>query len=234
MATTTTEARNEPGADGPEAGPAPAAGGGRRRGARVHVGELISTVSALVLLVVLFAFAWYGVAGVPDPSYARPAVSGTEDGWNGLPLTRWILLVTIVAVLGSLILHASQRAHGARTDTSRLITGLGTLSSALLVYRVLIALPGDGTVVDQKLGAVLGLLAGLGIAWGGVEAVREQRERAGVPVAHRVRRQGRGPGERPSRGAARGEAPAGGGARGEAPAGGGARGETPAGDAERA
>lgn len=184
MATMTTEARNGPAADGAPAG----AGGRRRRGGSVHVGELISTVSALVLLVVLFAFAWYGVAGVPDPSYARPAVSGTEDGWNGLPLTRWILLVTIIAVLGSLILHATQRAHGARTDTSRLITALGTLSSALLIYRVLIALPGNGTVVDQKLGAVLGLFAGLGIAWGGFEAVREQREHAGVPAAHRVRR----------------------------------------------
>ncbi|HZE04772.1 MAG TPA: hypothetical protein VE127_06100 [Solirubrobacteraceae bacterium] len=197
MATTTAEQRRDPTAGGTAAGGATAGDGERPKAGRVHVGELISTVSALVLLVLLFAFQWYGVAGVPDPSYARPAVSGTEDGWNGLPLTRWVLLVTIIAVLGSLLLHASQRAHGARTDTSRLITILGTLSSALLIYRVLIALPGNGIVIDQKLGAVLGLLAGLGVAWGGYESIREQRARAGVPAARRLRRRGSGAHEHP-------------------------------------
>lgn len=181
MATTTTEHATAPGS-----GPA-ASSAGRHRAARVHVGELISTASALALLVLLFALKWYGVAGVPDPSYARPAVSGTEDGFTGLPVTRWVLLVTIAAVLGSLAVHASQRAHGARTDTSRLIAALGTLSFLLLVYRVLIVLPGSGTVIDQKLGAVLGLLAGLGIAWGGYESIREQRARTAGGPAHRAR-----------------------------------------------
>ena len=36
------------------------------RDANLRRGELVSAVSALALLVVLFSFAWYGVAGVPD------------------------------------------------------------------------------------------------------------------------------------------------------------------------
>jgi hypothetical protein len=141
----------------------------------------------MLLLVLMFAVKWFGVAGVPDPSYARPAVSGAEDAWNGLTGVRWIMLATIVAAVGSVVLHASQRAHGSRTDTSRVIAVLGTITSVLLAYRVLIALPGNGTVIDQKLGAILGLACAVGIAWGGYESIRERRARAGAPVAHRHR-----------------------------------------------
>jgi hypothetical protein len=157
------------------------------RAGRVHVGELISAVSALLLLVLMFAFEWYGVAGVPDPSSARPAISGTEDAWTGLAGIRWIMLATIIAAVGSVALHASQRAHGTRTDTSRVVAALGTITSLLLVYRVLIALPGGGTVIDQKLGAVLGLASAVGIAWGGYESILEQRAHGGDGPAHRRR-----------------------------------------------
>lgn len=154
---------------------------------RVHVGELISAVSALLLLVLMFAVKWYGVAGVPDPSYARPAISGAEDAWTGMAVIRWIILATVIAAVGSVALHASQRTHGTRTDTSRLVAALGTITSLLLVYRVLISLPGGGTVIDQKLGAVLGLACALGIAWGGYESIIEQRARSGAAIAHRSR-----------------------------------------------
>jgi hypothetical protein len=165
------------------------AGGPPARRARVRVGELISAASALVLFVLMFATKWYGVAGVPDPSYARPAISGAEDGWNGLTVVRWVLLATVVAAIGTVFLHASQREHGTKTDTSRLVTALGALSSVLLIYRVLIALPGSGTVIDQKLGAVLGLICALGITWGGYESTLERRADAGSGPrpAHRLR-----------------------------------------------
>lgn len=142
---------------------------------QVRVGELISAVSALALLIVLFATTWYGVAGVPDPSAARPAISTAETGWDGLTVTRWVLLVTVLVALGSVVLHAAQRRQGARTDTSRLIAWLGALSTVLLIYRVLIALPASDRVIDQKLGALLGLACALGIALGGHESIVEQR-----------------------------------------------------------
>jgi len=145
---------------------------------RVRHGELVSAVSAIVLLALTFLTKWYGVAGVPDPSAARPAISTAENGWDGLTLVRWVMLVTICAALGAVILHASQRSHGTKTDTSRVVTALGALTSALLVYRVLIALPAASEVIDQKLGAILGLLCALGIALGGWESMREQRARS--------------------------------------------------------
>lgn len=154
-----------------------------QRPPRIRVGALVSAVSALCLLVILFAMEWYGVAGVPDPSAVRPAVSTAENGWHGLTITRWVLLATIVAAIGAVVLHASQREHGNKTDTSLVVAALGAISAALLIYRVLIVLPAGTRVIDQKLGALLGLLCALGIAWGGYESIREQRARKRAATA---------------------------------------------------
>ena len=170
MATATTDQQTRAACD--EATTAPPA-----RAPRIRVGALVSATSALALLIIMFATEWYGVAGVPDPSAVRPAISTAENGWHGLTVTRWILLATIVASIGAVVLHASQRAHGNKTDTSLVVATLGTASAVLLVWRVLIVLPAGNRVIDQKLGAFLGLLCALGIAWGGYEAIREQRTR---------------------------------------------------------
>ena len=183
MATATRDEQTAMAGDEVTAGSSP-------RPPRIRVGALVSAGSALVLLVVLFATEWYGVAGVPDPSAVRPAISTAENGWHGLTVTRWVLLATIVAAIGAVVLHATQRRHGAKTDTSLVVAVLGLLSSVLLVYRVLIVLPAGTRVIDQKLGAFVGLLCALGVAWGGYESIREQRARvraAGSGAARRHR-----------------------------------------------
>src|SRR2546423_6139214 len=118
-------------------------------------GELISAAGAVLLLVTMFALKWYGVDGIPG----RSEISTAETAWQGLTFIRWLMLVTVIAPIGSLILHASQHSHGAQTDTEWTITALGALTSGLLVYRVLIDLPAPAAVVDQKLGAYLGILS---------------------------------------------------------------------------
>ncbi|MGH2857778.1 MAG: hypothetical protein ACRDMJ_09860 [Solirubrobacteraceae bacterium] len=151
---------------------------------RGRTGEVVAAAASVALLVVMVMTEWYGVAGVPDPSYARPAVSTAETGWDGLSDVRWVIVATAVVAVGSLLLHASQREHGVETDTGRAVAGLGLLSAALLAYRVLISLPGGGRVLDQKLGALIGLALALAVAWGGWEAIAEQRARASGPATH--------------------------------------------------
>jgi hypothetical protein len=142
-------------------------------------GELISAVSALALLVLMFATKWFGGVATPSPPAPRSATPSSENAWNGLTVVRWIMVLTIAVALGSVVLHATQRFHGAKTDTSVTIILLGTLTAVLLVYRVLIDLPSPSSIADQKLGAYLGLLAAVGIAFGGFEALRERRAVAG-------------------------------------------------------
>jgi hypothetical protein len=161
-----------------EQDPAPAG-----RAPRVHRGELLSVCSALLLLIIMFALAWYGVDEMPGRAAARTGLSHAENAWHALTVVRWLMLVTIAVSLGSVVVHASQRSHGVKTDTGPIVWLLGTATVALLVYRVLIELPSPNSIVDQKLGAFLGLLCAVGIAYGGFEAMREERTRARRVVA---------------------------------------------------
>ena len=117
MATATTDQQST-------APPEEAASSTPARAPRIRVGALVSATSALALLIIMFATEWYGVAGVPDPSAVRPAVSTAENAWHGLTVTRWVLLATIVASIGAVVLHASQREHGNKTDTSLIVAAL--------------------------------------------------------------------------------------------------------------
>jgi hypothetical protein len=154
-------------------------------------GELFSVAGAVALLILMFAFKWFGVAGVA--SRTTPATQSAINAWDALSVVRWLMLATIVLSVGSFVLHSTQRGHGARTNTSPAITALGGVTAALLCYRVLIALPDPNKVLDQKLGAVLGVLSALVIAFGGFDALREERARARQAMARSRRATGLAP-----------------------------------------
>jgi hypothetical protein len=153
---------------------------GPPRAPKLHIGEIISAISALILLALMFLLEWYGLAGNPGPSAARAAVSTAENAWQGLTILRWLMLLTILVAVGSVFLHATQRSHGAKTNTGPAVTALGSITAALLAYRVVIDLPMPGKVIDQKIGAILGLASAIAIAYGGYESMREERERTRV------------------------------------------------------
>ena len=163
-----TEPGPRPETGEPSAGPAPAP--------RIYTGQLIGLVSAVGLLVVMFALDWYGVVGLPRRA-RRSGITTAEDAWRVLTDLRWLMLLTIVVALGAVTLHISQRSHGTKTDTSLIVTGFGAVTAALVAYRVLIDLPKSSSVVDVKLGAYLGMLFAIGIAIGGYESMRQGRER---------------------------------------------------------
>ncbi len=145
---------------------------------RMRRGELLSAAAAVLLLVLMFATEWFGIDDLPSRSQAGAGRATAEDAWNGLADIRWVLLLTVLVAVGSAVLHASQRSHGTTTNTGLLITIFGCASSVALVYRVLIDLPSQQRVVDQKLGAVLAVFCAIAIAIGGSEALRVERSRA--------------------------------------------------------
>ncbi len=147
------------------------------RAPRLRQGALITAASAVALLVVMFAMEWYGVDELPGRVSPHKPLSHAENAWHGLTTVRWLMLVTIVVALGSVLLHGSQRAHGAKTNTGALVAVLGGLTAVVLIDRVLIDLPSANAVVDQKLGAYIGLLSAVGIAFGGYESMLEERAR---------------------------------------------------------
>jgi hypothetical protein len=145
---------------------------------RLRQGALITAGSALVLLIVMFATKWYGVNEIPGRVATRTQMTHAANAWHALSIVRWLMLATIVVAVGSVLLHGSQRSHGSKTNTGALVAVLGSITAAVLIYRVLIDLPSAGSVVDQKLGAIIGVIAAVGIAFGGYESMLEERERA--------------------------------------------------------
>jgi hypothetical protein len=145
---------------------------------RLRQGALITAGSALVLLIVMFATKWYGVDEIPGRVATRTQITHAANAWNSLSIVRWLMLATIVVAVGSVLLHGSQRSHGSKTNTGALVALLGSITAVVLIYRVLIDLPSAGSVVDQKLGAIIGVIAAVGIAIGGYESMLEERERA--------------------------------------------------------
>lgn len=160
------------------------------RAPRLRQGALIAAGSAVALGIVMFAMAWYGVDEIPGRVPARMPLTYAVNAWHALSVIRWLMLLTIVVAIGSVLLHGSQRAHGAKTDTGAVVAGLGTLTAAALIVRVLIVLPSANSVVDQKLGAYIGLLCAVGIALGGYEQMLEERTRRAraVPGSRASRR----------------------------------------------
>jgi hypothetical protein len=171
-----------------EAWAAEPAGGGPWRPDRA---ELSSAACALGLGLTMFAFKWFGVAGMARRTERSAASPTSQTGWDVLTSLRWLILATIAVTLGSLLLRLSQRRHGTRTNTGALVTLLGTATAVLVGYRVLIQLPRPAEIVDQKLGAVLGVFCAIGIALGGfgsmgAERARTLRRRARIEKAARV------------------------------------------------
>jgi hypothetical protein len=148
-----------------------------QRTPRLRRGALIAAGSAVALGIVMFAMAWYGVDEIPGRVPERMPLTHAVNAWHALSLIRWLMLLTVVVAIGSVLLHGSQRAHGAKTDTGAVVAALGALTAAALIVRVLIALPSASSVVDQKLGAYIGLLCAVGIALGGHEQMLEERAR---------------------------------------------------------
>ncbi len=145
-------------------------------------------MSALLLLPIMFLLEWYGTVGLPRSR--RSGIETAVNAWHELTVTRWLMLLAAIVALGSVILHATQKTHGAKTDTSIVVAVTGTVAAVVLGSRVLINLPHPSSVVDIKIGAYLGLLATLGIALGGYDSILEERARRG---RHTHRRSGQRP-----------------------------------------
>lgn len=158
--------------------------------------ELIAGAGAGLLLVSLLLLPWFGVDRGGSRFPPRAATTGTEGGWHSLILLRWPLLFAIVVALLPLLVRPAQRWLGLPRRTNATVAALGGLTALLLAYRVLIDLPDPSRVVDQQVGAILGLVGALMITLGGLESMRAQAARARArQLRTRPRRTGGSPGE---------------------------------------
>ena len=141
---------------------------------RLRWGEIVAGVAALVLLASMFALPWYGYKGDLAPLAARLGVKTSADAWHSLSTTRWLLLLTIAAALALVYLQGTRPSPALPATFSLFVALLGGLAALVLIYRVLINVPGPNDVVSRDVGGFIGLLACIVIACAGYRSLREE------------------------------------------------------------
>jgi hypothetical protein len=120
--------------------------------------QLLAAVSALVLLVLLFALKWYGPGAITSSDQA----TSTVNGWHGLIHLRWLILVTIASAFVLAALGAITPRSRLQLPFSVILTLLALATLLWLGYRVLISIP-----PGEKPAAYAGLVCALAIFLGG-------------------------------------------------------------------
>ena len=120
---------------------------------RLRRGELLAGAGAVLLLVFMVAGKW----------------AGSGSGFQTLVTLRWLIVVTIAAAFGLVILQMTRRAPALPVTMSLIVTVLGLITVLALVYRVLINPP-----AQQHAAAYLGLLSAIALAYGGYVSLREE------------------------------------------------------------
>ncbi len=161
---------------------------------RLRRSDRIIGGSAIAFLIFLFIFKWYGVSS--SSSVGGVSFSSSANGWHTFTNSRWIWLITIIVALGAVAVSAGVLEIKSPVQPGVLVAGLGALSVIFIVYRILDhpSAGASGTIggvhysasAGIKIGIWLGLIAAVGIAYGGYLAMQDEgtsladvREQAG-------------------------------------------------------
>ena len=141
---------------------------------RLRRGEILAGVSAVLLLIFLFAGKWYGEGG------------NSHSGWQALTDLRWLLVVTVVLAFALVLTQMTRRSPAIPVTLSLFVTVLGLITVLALIYRVLLDAP-----AHEQAGAYLALLSAIGLAYGGFLSLRQEGiARADAPAEIPVVRPG--------------------------------------------
>jgi hypothetical protein len=141
--------------------------------ARIRTGEWIVGLSALLLLIDLFALPWYGFNSVFRGTAAILGEPVSASGWQMLEVIR--LLVVLVCLGGIAVwwLQATRPAPALPVSATVLDLALAVPVFVLLFNRVLLNTPGDPTFISAQSGAYIGLVLAGGLCVGGWLSLRE-------------------------------------------------------------
>jgi len=140
---------------------------------RLTQGQLIAGIGAAVLLVAMF-LPWIGVSGTSLPAgiTVPNGVStggSSENVWKGSTLDVYLLITVVVAALPALLALTDSAEEFSFVAAATFL--LGVVAAILIVAFLTVDFP-DGA--DRKVGAFIGLVAAIAIAFGGFRAMQEE------------------------------------------------------------
>lgn len=145
---------------------------------KLSTGEKVAAVSGILLFIFMF-FDWFGVevSGAGGFSGSVPGAGGSA--WDALDFIPIVLLIAVVAAVGVAVLRLIDSTWEPPVSMNAVVAALGGLSVLLILFRI-IDPPSFGSFggvsVDGTLdfGIFLGLIAAVGIAYGGYLAMKEE------------------------------------------------------------
>jgi hypothetical protein len=144
------------------------------RFSRLRRGEVIAGVGALLLLIFMFALPWYGVKAGSAHLAKEIGLSTSINGYDEFTHLSWLMLLTIAVVFALVFLQATRPTPALPASFSVFALVLSILTSLWLIYRVLINVPSGDGLLEQKVGAYLGLASALVMTYGAFRSLREE------------------------------------------------------------
>jgi hypothetical protein len=145
---------------------------------RLSTGEKIAGVSAILLFIFMF-FDWFSVdVSVSGGSLALTASEG-GNAWDALDVIPIFLMIAIIAAVGVAVIRLTDAVFEPAISVNAVVAALGGLAVLLILYRIISppdagSAPGVSVDVSPAIGIFLGLLAAIGIAYGGYRAMQEE------------------------------------------------------------
>lgn len=147
---------------------------------RLNQGEMIAAISAVLLLIIMFVFKWFGI-DTPDDAVVEYDYS--RNAWEAFTVIDIVLFITILVAIGGAVMTANAQSVNTPVAVSAITAGLGILCVLLLVFRLIsppdlseagINASDAGLDVGRRIGIWLGLITAGGIAYGGWRAMQEE------------------------------------------------------------
>jgi hypothetical protein len=145
---------------------------------KLNTGEKIAGVSAVLLFIFMF-FDWFGVEISGEGGSVSFGSGAGGSAWDALDFIPIILVVTVAIALVNVVLRLSDSDYEPPVSMNVAVAVLGGLSALLVLYRIVFppdfgsfgGVSVEGTV---EFGIFLGLVAAIGIAFGGYRAMQEE------------------------------------------------------------
>jgi uncharacterized membrane protein YhaH (DUF805 family) len=145
---------------------------------RLSTGEKIAGVSAILLFIFMF-FDWFSAeVSVNSGSFIGSASAG-GNAWDALEVIPIFLLLAIIAAVGVAVVRLTDALFEPAVSMNAVVAVLGAVAVILILYRI-IDPPGGGSIagvsvdVSPSVGIFLGLIAAVGITYGGYRAMQEE------------------------------------------------------------
>lgn len=128
---------------------------------RLRRGEIIALLSALALVVLVFAVPWF--------QFTNPGGGHTSaNAWTSLPTVRWLLLVTAATGLMLGYLQVSREAPALPVAWDVIVVTLSAITTLIVLIRLLT------DAGSPRIGAFAGLVAVAALTVGAFMSLRQE------------------------------------------------------------